>query len=71
MHKSKYLDRFLSAPVHCIHLSAEFRDYYKMRLPSKNHQMLLGLDNISQVLDLLLLLVFPSLLEAVHTCSLF
>lgn len=59
MHKSKYLHRFLSASVHCIHLRVKFRDYYKMRLTPKNDQMLSGLGNVSQVLVLLLLLVAP------------
>lgn len=67
MHKSKYLHRLLSIPVYCIHLKAKFGDYYKMRLPPKKHQMLSGLGNVSQVLVLLL----PSLLVAVHTCSFF
>lgn len=64
MHKSKYFYRFLSTPVHSIHLRAEFRDYYKMKLPPKYYQMFSGLGNVSQVLDLLLLV-------DVHTCSLF
>lgn len=71
MHKSKYLHRFLSASVHCIHLRVKFRDYYKMRLPPKNDQMLSGLGNVNQFLVLLFLWWLSILLAAVHTCSLF